>query len=472
MAFHPLTSQNRNKGRLKGGLYMPRRAKELTPAQIKGLKHPGGERPIKMPVGGVSGLYVQIWPSGAKSWVLRSRFGEWAETTLKDGTIQRGRKKREIGLGAYPDVLLGQARDKARDIRAQIDAGGDPIAERAERREVQQSAIRRQGRTFEKVFEEYAAEKTKEFSTDRYRKQWRRAVEQYAFPTLAHKPVDGIGLDEVMAVLEPIWHDKTETASKLRQKIEAVLSYATVKRYRSGDNPARWLGNLKHLLAAPNTISPAENYPSLQWEDAPRWFECVGSREGMGARALQYQAMTATRSGAVRFATWDEIDLDARIWTIQAGRKASKIPATGKAKRIPLCHAMITLLRDLPRLEGSNLVFWAPRGGALSDATIGKTMRSIHEAELFEGKAGFVDAARGSPAVPHGLRSTFRTWVTECTQFEGDMAETALFHKVGNKVQQAYDRSDMIEKRRHMMAVWGDHLAGREAGNVVFMEAR
>lgn len=133
MAFDTLTSQNRNKGRLKGGLYMPRRAKELTPAQMQGLKHPGGERPIKMPVGGVSGLYVPIWPSGAKSWVLRSRFGEWAVTTLKDGTIQRGRKKRELGLGAYPDVLLGQARDKARDFRVQIDAGGDPIAERARR---------------------------------------------------------------------------------------------------------------------------------------------------------------------------------------------------------------------------------------------------------------------------------------------------------------------------------------------------
>ena len=153
------------------------------------------------------------------------------------------------------------------------------------------------------MFEEYAAEKTKEFSTDRYRKQWRRAVEQYAFPSLGDKPIASIGLEEVLAVLEPIWHDKTETASKLRQKIEAVLSYATVKRYRTGDNPARWKGNLKHLLAAPNTIAPAENYPSLQLKDASRWFERVRARDCMGARALEFQAMTATRSGAVRFAT-------------------------------------------------------------------------------------------------------------------------------------------------------------------------
>jgi integrase len=418
-------------------------------------------------VGGVSGLYIQIWPSGAKSWVLRSRFGEWAETTLPNGTIQRGRKKREMGLGAYPDVLPGQARDKAREFKAQIDSGGDPIAERAAMRETAQSTLKRQGRTFAKVFDEYAAEKTKEFSTDRYRKQWRRAVEQYAFPMLGEKPIDAIGLDDVLAVLEPIWHDKTETASKLRQKIEAVLSYATVRRYRTGDNPAQWRGNLKHLLAAPNTIAPAENYPALQLKDASRWFELVREREGMGARALELQAMTATRSGAIRFATWNEFDLDARIWTIQAGRKASKIPANGKAKRIPLSEDMIVLLKALPRLEGTDFVFWAPRGGALSDATLGKAMRSIHEAELKQGGGGFVDSATGERAVPHGLRSTFRTWVTERTQFDGDMAEIAMFHKVGNKVAQAYDRSDMIEKRRHMMAVWGDFLAGKDTGNVV-----
>src|SRR5690606_31575063 len=150
------------------------------------------------------------------------------------------------------------------------------------------------------------------------------------------KPIDAIGLDDVLKVLEPIWHDKTETANKLRQKIEAVLGYATTKRYRSGDNPAQWHGNLKHLLAATNKIAPAENYPALKLNDASRWFELVRAREGMGARALEFQAMTGTRSGAIRFATWDEFDLDARIWTIQPGRKAAKIPANDKAKRVPL----------------------------------------------------------------------------------------------------------------------------------------
>jgi hypothetical protein len=157
---------------------MPRRAKELTPAQIKALKHPGGDRPVKVAVGGVAGLHVQIWPSGAKSWVLRTRYGEWAERKTKDGIIQRGRKKREIGLGAYPDVLPGAARDKARDAKAKLEAGIDPIAERKVIQAELMAASRR-GLTFAEALDRYAAEKTKEFSTERYRIQWKASVERY-----------------------------------------------------------------------------------------------------------------------------------------------------------------------------------------------------------------------------------------------------------------------------------------------------
>jgi integrase len=190
----------------------------------------------------------------------------------------------------------------------------------------------------------------------------------------------------------------------------------------------------------------------------------------MGAQALAFQAMTATRSGAIRFATWDEIDLKAKVWTIQPGRKASKIPASDTAKRIPLTDDMVALLESLPRLKDSNLVFWAPRGGALSDATLGKLMRTIHEADIKAGGKGYVDAKTGEQAVPHGLRSTFRTWVAERTSFDGDMAEVALFHKVGNKVAQAYNRADQVEKRRAMMAAWGDFLAGRAPAKVVHIQ--
>ncbi|MGJ8588799.1 MAG: tyrosine-type recombinase/integrase [Yoonia sp.] len=448
---------------------MPPRAKELTPTQIKGLKHPGGNKPVRVAVGGVSGLYVQIWPSGAKSWVLRTRYGEWAETRLSDGTIQRGRKKREIGLGAYPDVLPGRAREKAREAKEKLEAGIDPIAEKKAAQAALMAAARR-GMTFQDAWEKFAAEKVKEFSTDKYRQQWKRTVEIYALPELSKMAVQDIGLQDVLRVLTPLWDDKNVTAVKVRERVEKVLAYATVQGYRTGENPARWKGNLDMVLAAPNKVSGAENYPALQLDDVARWWQALQTRDGMSAKALAFQALTATRSGAIRFATWDEIDLENRLWTIQPGRQSSKIPKNDTAKRIPLTDSMVALLKGLDRLDGSSLVFWAPRGGALSDASMGKMMRTIHLADLQAGGKGYVDAKTGQQAVPHGLRSSFRTWVAERTTFDGDMAEVALFHKVGNKVQQAYNRAEQVERRRHLMAAWGGFLAGVEQpANVVQM---
>lgn len=183
----------------------------------------------------------------------------------------------------------------------------------------------------------------------------------------------------------------------------------------------------------------------------------IGLRDDIGATALAFQALTASRTGAVRFATWDEIDLEARLWTIQPGRTASKIPPTGKPHRVPLTDAMIALLDTVPRM--GDMVFTAPRGGSLSDAALGKVKRMIHETDVKRGGAGYVDARTHERAVPHGNRSCFPVWVTERTNFDGDMAEIALAHMVGNKVRQAYDRSDMIEKRRAMMVAWGAFLS-------------
>jgi len=448
---------------------MPPRAKEFTPAQIKGLKHPDGDKPVRVAVGGVSGLHIQIWPSGAKSWVLRVRYGEWAETTLSDGTIQRGRKKRELGLGAYPDVLPGAARDRAREAKDMLRRGIDPIAERRALQATLMASASR-GMTFAEAWDKFAAEKIKEFSTDRYREQWKRTVEIYALPDLGRMAVQDIGLQDVLRVLTPLWDEKTVTAVKLRERLEKVLAYATVRGYRTGDNPARWKGNLDMVLPAPGKVSGAENYPAVALDDVARWWRALQTRDGMSAKALAFQALTAARSGAIRFATWDEIDLENRLWTIQPGRQSSKIAARDSAKRIPLTDAMAALLEGLGRLNGSNFVFWAPRGGALSDASMGKTMRMIHQADLKAGGGGFADAKTGLQAVPHGLRSTFRTWAAERTSFDGDLAEVALFHKVGSKVAQAYNRADQVERRRHMMATWGDFLQGKEPARLVQLQ--
>lgn len=212
------------------------------------------------------------------------------------------------------------------------------------------------------------------------------------------------------------------------------------------------------VLPAPTKLTGGRNYPSLSVDDAPNWFAALLARGDSSARALEFQSLTASRTGAVRFATWDEIDLDRGLWTIQPGRAFSKIPASGRPHRVPLTPRMTRILDDLPREPENPLVFWAPRGGALSDAALAAVMRKIHEADLRSGGLGYVDPRLQKPAVPHGLRSTFRTWVSERTNYDGDMAEIALAHRVGTKVQQAYDRSDQVEKRREMMEDWGAFL--------------
>ena len=360
-------------------------------------------------------------------------------------------------MGGYPEVSLAKARERAADAKDGIRRGIDPVEERKAAKAAL-SASQRQGVTFAMAFDSYAATKLPELSTERYREQWRAVMEKHALPELGKMLVRDITRADVLRVLTPIWESRTETATKVRQRIEKTLDYAKAAGYRSGENPAAWRGNLELALPSPAKIAPKQNYPALQLKDAQRWWTALQGREGIGARALAFQALTASRTGAVRFATWDEFDLAARMWTIQPGRRSSKIAVTGRAHRVPLTEPMIDLLESLPRM--GDLVFTAPRGGSLSDATLGKVMRSIHEDDAANGGGGYLDAQSGEPAVPHGLRSTFRVWVTERTDFDGDMGEIALAHSVGSKVRQAYDRSDMLEKRRQMMAAWNGFLGG------------
>ncbi len=414
---------------------MPKRAKELGPLEVKRLTKPGVHA-----VGGVAGLALQITGTGACSWVFRYR--------------HNGRR-REAGLGPFPDVSLAKAREYAREAREQLRNGVDPIAER--------QAARRRLLTFAEAVELYDKEKTVEFSSKLHRKQWRASLERHAIPTLGAMAVTDIALHDVLETLRLIWTEKTETASKVRQRIERVLDYATVAGHRTGENPARWRGNLDMILPTPTKLTGAQNYPALKLNDTARWYRALQTRQGTSARALEFQALTASRTGAVRFATWDEIDAEKGLWTIQPGRQSSKIPSSGKPHRVPLSSRALNIIAELPRAKGIPIVFWAPRGGSYSDASIAAVMRKIHAADERGGERGYLDAQLGRPAVPHGLRSTFRTWVAERTQFDGDMAEIALAHKVGTKVQQAYDRSDQLEKRREMMERWSEFLCGDQA---------
>lgn len=430
---------------------MPRVAAELGPLDVKRLTHAGGKGNAMVAVGGVTGLYLQLTPNNAKTWILRMRIGE---------------HRRDIGLGGFPTVTLAQAREKARDTRAKVEAGIDPVEERKANRAKLVEAQRR-GMLFKDAVDKALGAKLDAFKNDKHRKQWRATLDTYALPQLGRMAVQDIAVQDVLRVLQPIWADKTETASRLRGRIEAVLSWATVSGHRTGDNPARWAGNLKELLPAAAAVKNTDNQPALALGVIPAWFADLRTREGFGARALEFAALTAARSGDVRGAAWDEIDLEAKIWTVPAARMKMK-----REHRVPLSSAAVALLEALPRLDGNPLVFPAARGGQLSDMTLSATMRRMHDAakERAGGgdDAGYLDPRNKRPAVPHGLRSTFRDWVAEKTQFPGDMAEVALAHRISSAVEAAYRRGDMVEKRRRMMTDWADYLTARAlGGNVV-----
>ncbi|MRX50179.1 DUF4102 domain-containing protein [Paracoccus sp. S-4012] len=419
---------------------MPRLAKELTALDVKRLQHPGKGRNVTFNVGGVAGLVLQITPSGGRTWLLR---------------VQVGAKRREIGLGGYPDVTLAMARDRARDAKDKIRSGIDPVEDRKAAKAALVAAQHR-GLSFAEAVERYLATKLEAFRNPKHRQQWRNTLNSYALPDLGPMLVQDIGTQDVLRVLEPLWQSKTETASRLRGRIEAVLSWATVAGHRAGDNPARWAGNLKELLPAPSKVAKVGNQPAVQIDDAPRWFAALRQREGMGARALEFAALTAARSQEVRGALWDEIDFEAGLWIVPAVRMKME-----REHRVPLTPDAVALLNALPRFADNPQVFPAARGGELSDMTLSAAMKRLHQADVDAGGTGFVDRVSKRPAVPHGLRSTFRDWVAERTDYPGDMAEVALAHRMASAVEASYRRGDMVEKRRAMMVAWAEFLKSR-----------
>jgi integrase len=404
------------------------------------------------------GLFLRVRPNGAKQWVQRI-------------TI-RG-KRSEIGLGSPPAVTLAAARKLALEHRGKAMGGGDPLADRRKAAAVL---------TFEDAVDRYLANKLDEFRNEKHRKQWRSTLETYANPVLGSKRVSEITMQDVLRVLEPIWQTKTETAKRLRGRIENVLSWAAVAGHRTGDNPAKWKGNLAEILPKPSKVTKASNHPALALGDVSKWWHSLAQREGMAAQALQFLTLTAARSGEVRGMTWDELDLGPNgqsgvrtlatpattaTWTIPAARMKA-----GREHRVPLTPQAVAILRALPRMKDSSYVFFAPRGGMLSDMSISAVMRRMQESEEKTCHAGFLDPRSKRAAVPHGLRSTFRQWAAE-QGFPRDMAEIALAHFIGSDVERAYQRSDMLERRRAMMEAWACFLLGsRNFDSVVGLSDR
>lgn len=413
---------------------MPKRAPELAPAQVKRL----AERSGFHAVGGVAGLYLQVKRPGVASWILYVKMGD---------------KRPQFGLGAYPTVTLADAREKARRYREQIEEGVDP----REARRAAQNALRlaeAKRMTFDEAAEACLKSKSREFRNAKHAKQWCSTLDTYASPVIGKLPVADIELAHVVSVLEPIWTTKTETATRVRQRIEAVLAWATVSGYRTGDNPARWRGNLEYALPKPSKIRKGSHYAALPWAELPRFVADLRERDGLGARALEFLILTAARSGEVRLATWDEIDLEAKLWTVPAGRMKA-----GRAHRVPLSPPAVKLLKSLPRVGGSEYVFPAPRGGALSDMTLSAVPRRMHDNDIEAGGDGYLDPALGRVATPHGFRSSFKDWARTSTSYADEVSELALAHVSTDATRAAYARDELLAKRTKLMNAWARFLA-------------
>jgi integrase len=403
---------------------MPKKAEELGPLAVSRLTEPGLHF-----VGGVAGLALQVLPSGGRSWVLRATIGD---------------RRREMGLGGYPDVTLAKARENAREARDMIRRGVDPIeTAKAARSALRASAAR--VITFKEAAEAYMTSQEAGWKSSKHRGQWAATLETYAYPHLGSLGVADVELPHVLQVLEPIWTTKTETASRVRGRMEMILDWATAREYRSGPNPARWRGHLDKMLAKRSKVAKVTHHPALPIDGMGPCMARLRAAEGMGARALEFAILTASRSGEVRGACWPEIDLAGRVWIVPPDRMKA-----GREHRVPLSDAAATLLEKLPKMAGTDLVFPAPRGGQLSDMTLSAVLRRMEIA-----------------AVPHGFRSTFRDWVAERTAYPHEAAELALAHAVGNKVEAAYRRGDMFAKRLRMMDDWADFIARARGGEVV-----
>lgn len=389
---------------------MPRVARELSALHVKRLTDPGLHA-----VGGVKGLCLQVVDGDARSWILR---------VLING------KRRSVGLGGYPDVSLSEARERASALRMRIRNGVDPVEERRALRAL--SKAKQNAMTFEKAARLWHASKRHEYKNEKHAAQVLSSMEAYAFGQIGSPPVSDVAVEHVRNVLQPIWVEKTETASRLRGRLESVLAWATVSGHRSGENPARWKRNLDALLAAPGKVARVKHHAALPVQAMPAFFAQLNHMNGIAARALQFLILTAARSGEVRGGTWDEISADGLIWRIPASRMKA-----GREHRVPLTTEARAILDDLPRVEGCPFIFAASRGGMLSDMSISAVMRRMKHT-----------------AVPHGFRSTFRDWVAEHTQYPGELAEMALAHAIANKVEAAYRRGDLLDKRREMMAEW------------------
>ncbi len=402
---------------------MPVRAAGLTAAKVKTA--PPGR------YGDGDGLYLFVRAPESAYWVFR---------------FTRAGKMREMGLGRARGrnaVLLAEARDRAAPLFKQVRAGLDPLAERDALTVVKQADAAETARkaiTFKEVAEDYLAANGAGWRNPKHRAQWGSTLTSYAYPYMGAVPVAGVTTQHVLNALQPIWHDKPETAARVRGRIETVLTAAAVRGLRTGENPARWKGHLAELLPARGKIAPVKHHAALPYLDLPAFFLRLQAADGLGARALELAILTAGRTGEVLGATWGEFDLAAAVWTVPASRMKAN-----REHRVPLSGAALAVLRKLATIRQGEFVFTGQQATKpLSNMAMEMALRRMKRSDV----------------TAHGMRSTFRDWVAEATEYRGELAEAALAHVVGDKTEAAYRRGDLFEKRRGLMEAWAGFCGG------------
>jgi len=417
---------------------MPKIATELTDLQVRRLDQPGWHA-----VGGVAGLLLQVRkPSGAstklaRSWVLR---------------IQNGSKRVPLGLGSYPQLTLKEARERARQLVLEARDGVDLLESKRARRQALLDA-QAKSKTFLEVAAEYIEAHSADYTNDKHRKQWASTLESYAYPVIGKMPVASIEMTHILQVLTQettghdgkpakLWYSKPQTGYRLLGRIKTVLDAASVAGYRSGINPATWTGYLDTQLPSPKKVRPVKHHKAAPYERIGEVMAALRRNDSISSKALQFLCLTAVRSGSVRLAQWDEIDFQKKLWTIPAANTKTR-----QEHRVPLQPEAIELLKSVPRMVGVKRIFPSPRGTALSDMALSQLMRGLLE--------------RGEitvEAVPHGFRSTFRDWAAEKTSYPDEIRKAASGHTVGDATQKAYQRTDLLEKRRELMNDWAVFL--------------
>jgi integrase len=386
---------------------------KLNAARMRTLTKPGT-------YGDGGGLYLQVRGPDKRSWLYRFKLHG---------------KPHLMGLGTTDDVSLAEARDAAATARKAVRQGVNPIDQR---RAARVEAAAQASLTFGQVAEAYIKAHERSWRNAKHRQQWRNTLNAYADPILGKLSVAEVRVGDVMRVLEPLWQDKTETASRLRGRIEAVLDYATARGWRHGENPARWRGHLDNLLPARSKVAKVEHHAALPWPEIGAFMAALTQEEGISALALRFAILTAARTGEVIGARWSEIDTTEAVWTVPAGRMKA-----AREHRVPLSVDALGVLREMGKLRTNPKV----DGFVFPGGKLGKPLSSMALLMLLR------RMGRGD-LTAHGFRSTFRDWCAEATNYPREVAEAALAHTLRDKTEAAYQRGDLMEKRRRLMADW------------------